>query len=171
MTNHCGMKRHNKMHPKAQYQNTRLIVALVVGDALSVLLVEIEAVLNEELHRLRLNDVFLRTQQRQVVHLNQIRPVHLQAQSRDTLKELHRTAATEQFLKIKRLLYHPVSCNRRVPETEQSESGLHGISLYNDPRSTYRRGEKPKRIRYRLTQGNITMTMFKDKLCKYRNKH
>lgn len=59
-------------------RGTRLIVALVVGNALSVLLVEVEAMLNEELHRLRLDDVLLRTQQRQVVHLHQVRAVRLQ---------------------------------------------------------------------------------------------
>lgn len=49
-----------------------LVVALVVGDALRVLLVEVEAVLHQELHRLRLHHVLLGAEQRQVVHLAQV---------------------------------------------------------------------------------------------------
>lgn len=70
--------------PPARPQRTRLVVALVVGNALSVLLVEVEAVLHEELHRLRLDDVLLRTQQGQVVHLRQVRAVRLHTHNKKT---------------------------------------------------------------------------------------
>lgn len=59
-----------------------LVVALVVGDALRVLLVEVEAVLHQELHRLRLHDVLLRAEQRQVVHLAQVRVLGLRREQR-----------------------------------------------------------------------------------------
>lgn len=54
-----------------------LVVALVVGDPLGVLLIEVKAVLHQELHRLRLDDVILRAEQRQVVDLAEERVLGL----------------------------------------------------------------------------------------------
>lgn len=58
-----------------------LVVALVVGNPLGVLLVEIKAVLHQELHRLGFHDVILRAEERQVVDLAEIRVLGLQRES------------------------------------------------------------------------------------------
>lgn len=52
--------------------SAHLVVTLAVWDSRGILLVEVEAVLHQELHRLRLDDVFLRTQQGEVIHLHQV---------------------------------------------------------------------------------------------------
>lgn len=49
-----------------------LVVALVVGDTLGVLPVEVEAMLHQELHRFWFYDVLLHAQQGQIEHLGQV---------------------------------------------------------------------------------------------------
>lgn len=58
-----------------------LVITLVVRDPLGILLVEVKAVLHQELHRLRFHDIILRAEQCQVVDLAQIRVLGLQEQS------------------------------------------------------------------------------------------
>lgn len=68
--------------------SAHLVVALAVRDASGILLVEIEAVLHQELHRLRLDDVLLRTQQGEVVHLHQVRVGSLHRKPRSQSVEI-----------------------------------------------------------------------------------
>lgn len=49
-----------------------LVIALVVGDTLGVLLVEVEAMLYQELHRLWFYDILFHAQQGQIEHLGQV---------------------------------------------------------------------------------------------------
>ena len=58
-----------------------LVVAFVVRNPLGVLLVEVEAVLHQELHRLGFDNIILHAEERQVVDLAEIRVLGLQRQS------------------------------------------------------------------------------------------
>lgn len=80
-------KRRNQRHLSADRKETRNpqcttleqpaasphpVVALAVSDSMAVLLVKVKAVLHQELHRLWLYDVLLRTQQGEIIHLHQV---------------------------------------------------------------------------------------------------
>ena len=58
-----------------------LVVAFVVRNPLGVLLVEVEAVLHQELHRLGFDNIILHAEERQVVDLAEIRVLGLQRES------------------------------------------------------------------------------------------
>lgn len=65
-----------------------LIVALEVRDSDGVLPVKVEAVLDQELDRLGLYDVLLRTQQSQIIHLDQVRVWSLEDTRHEDLRAL-----------------------------------------------------------------------------------
>lgn len=81
------------IHRKDEAVIPYLIVAFVVGDPLGVLLIEVKAVLHQELHRLRLDDVILCAEQRQVVDLAEERVLGLRNKIRTGPSELGVTVA------------------------------------------------------------------------------